>query len=83
MYAKLRSGYLISATENLPTKEDYIAAGYKPVVFIPRPENSGSNGYTVGWKEQEDAIVQTWTLVPLPDDIDEAEAYDIIFGGAK
>lgn len=83
MYAKLRSGYLILATENLPTKEDYIAAGYKPVEFIPRPENSGSNGYAVGWEETTEAIVQTWTLTPLPDDIDAAEAYNIIFGGTE
>ena len=36
--------------------------------------------YDAGWEEQADAIVQTWTLVHLPDDVDDAEAFDIIFG---
>lgn len=82
MYAKLKSGYLFSATERFPTKEDYIAAGYKPVSFVNQPDDHPSGYYyESGWEEQTDTIVQTWTLTPLPDDIDEAEAYDIIFGG--
>lgn len=83
MFGKIVSGYLESAKENLPTKEDYLAAGYKEVNLTPQPKSPSGYCYDVGWEEQNDAIVQTWTLVPLPDDIDEAEAYDIIFGGAK
>ena len=39
--------------------------------------------YEPGWEEQADSIVQIWALVELPDDIDDAEAYDIIFGGGE
>lgn len=80
MYAKIISGYLISSTENFLAREDYIAAGYKPVVFVPRPEKTSENDYMVGWEEQDDAIIQTWESIPLPDDISEAEAFDILMG---
>lgn len=83
MFAKLKHGYLITATENLPSKEAYIAVGYKEVEFAPQPQAEVGYIYESGWEETDDAIVQTWTLTPLPDDIDDAEAYDIIFGGAE
>ena len=91
MYGKLIKGELQIAPKKLngdgvivynPPAEMYLAAGYKPVTFTDAPD--APSGYTCesGWEEQTDAIVQTWALMPLPDDIDEAEAYDIIFGGA-
>jgi hypothetical protein len=92
MYAKLIDGALQTAPKKLtgdgvivynPPAEMYLAVGYKPVTFVDPPEAPEDFYYESGWEEQTDAIVQTWTLTPLPEDIDEAEAYDIIFGGAK
>ena len=90
MYGKLIDGNLKIAPRKLngdgvvvynPPEAMYRAAGYKPVEFTDAPEAPEGCYYESGWEEQDDAIVQTWTLTPLPDDIDEAEAYDIIFGG--
>ena len=90
MYAKLIDGAFQIAPKKLPgdgtivynpPAEMYAEAGYKPVTFTDAPEAPSGYYYESGWEEQTDAIVQTWTLTPLPDDIDEAEAFDIIFGG--
>lgn len=92
MYAKLVDGNLRIAPRKLPSDgvivynppaEMYLAAGYKPMTFTDSPEAPEGFYYEPGWEEQTEAIVQTWTLTPLPDDIGEAEAYSIIFGGAK
>ena len=92
MYGKLINGELYGAPKKLsgdgvtvwnPPSEMYHAQGWKPVVFTGEPEAPSGYYYETGWSEDEDKIVQTWTLTPLPDDIDEAEAYDIIFGGAE
>jgi len=92
MYAKLIDGNLHIAPRKLPgdgvivynpPAEMYAAQGWKPVRFTETPEAPDGYYYEPGWEEQTDAIVQTWTLAPLPDDIDVAEVYDIIFGGAE
>ena len=92
MYAKLIDGELQIAPKKLngdgvivynPPAEMYLEQGWKPVTFVDPPESPEGYYYESGWEEQTDAIVQTWTLMPLPDDIDEAEAYGIIFGGAE
>lgn len=92
MYGKLEEGRLIAAPRKLPgdgvtvynpPAEMVLAAGYKPVTFTDAPEAPEGYSYESGWEEQSEAIVQVWTLTPLPDDIDEAEAYAIIFGGAE
>ena len=92
MHAKLIDGNLQIAPKKLPgdgtivynpPAEMYAAAGYKPVTFTEAPEAPEGYYYESGWEEQSEAIVQTWILTPLPDDIDDAEAYDIIFGGAE
>lgn len=91
-YAKLTDDELQFAPRKLngdgvvvynPPAEMYAAQGWKPVTFTDAPEAPEGYVYESGWEEQADAIVQTWTLVPLPDDIDDAEAFDIIFGGAE
>ena len=93
MYGKLQENELIIAPRKLngdgvvvynPPAEMYAEQGWKPVTFT-EPPSDPPQGYTYesSWEEQDDAIVQTWTLVELPDDIDEAEAFDIIFGGAE
>jgi len=92
MYAKLIDGNLHIAPRKLPgdgvivynpPAEMYAAQGWKPVQYTDPPEAPEGYYYESGWEEQTDAIVLTWALVPLPDDIDDAEAYDIIFGGAE
>ena len=90
MYGKLINGELYGAPKKLsddgvtvwnPPSEMYLAQGWKPVVFTDEPEAPSGYCCESGWEETAEAIVQTWTLTPLPDDIDDAEAYDIIFGG--
>lgn len=92
MYAKLIDGQLRRAPRKLPgdgvvvynpPAEMYLAAGYKPVTFTESPEAPEGFYYEPGWEEQEDSVVQIWKLVKEPDDIDEAEAFDIIFGGGE
>lgn len=92
MYAKLINDALTIAPKKLngegvivynPPAEMYLAQGWKPVTFVDPPEAPSGYYYKSGWEEQTDAILQTWTLTPLPDDIDGAEAFDIIFGGAE
>lgn len=92
MYGKLENGVLRYAPKKLPgdgtivynpSAGMYAAAGYKPVTFTEPPEAPEGYYYESGWEEQGEAIVQTWILTPMPDDIDEAEAFDIIFGGGS
>lgn len=64
-----------------PTNEQYETAGYKRVIFTDQPETEPGYHAESGWEERETEIVQVWTIVKDPDDIDEAEAYAIIFGG--
>lgn len=90
MYGKLNDGNLEIAPRKLngdgvvvynPPESMYRAQGYKPVELTDAPEAPEGYTYESGWEETADSIVQTWMLVPLPDDIDDAEAYSIIFGG--
>ncbi len=92
MYGKLIDGALQIAPKKLPgdgvivynpPEEMYREQGWKPVTFVDPPEAPSGYYYESGWEERDDAIVQTWTQTPLPDDIDDAEAYGIIFGGAE
>ena len=92
MYGKLISGSVQYAPNKLPgdgvvvynpPEAMYREQGYKPVEFTDAPEAPEGYTYESAWEETAESIVQTWTLVPLPDDIDEAEAFDIIFGGAE
>lgn len=91
MYGKLNDGNLTIAPRKLPgdgvvvynpPEAMYREQGYKPVEFTVAPEAPEGFYYESSWEEQDESIVQTWTLVPLPDDVDDAEAFDIIFGGA-
>lgn len=91
MYAKLIEGALNIAPKKLPgdgtivynpPEEMYLKQGWKSMIFVEPPEAPEGYYYEPGWEEQTEAIVQIWTLMPLPDDVDEFEAFDIIFGGA-
>ena len=90
MYAKLTDGNLTIAPKMLTigdnhvwnaTAEQYAAQGWLPVVFTDAPEPPEGYTYESGWAEEDNQIVQTWTMVELPDDIDDAEALQIILGG--
>lgn len=92
MFAKLINGALLRAPQKLsgdgvvvynPPEEMYRAQGWKPVENTEPPEAPEGFCYEGSWEESDAAIVRTWTLAPLPNDIDEAEAYDIIFGGGE
>ena len=90
MYAKLKDGNFVEAPRKLEINgnwvwnapsEAYLAQGWKAVRFTDEPEPIEGYYWQSGWTETETEIVQTWTQEPLPDDVDEAEAFDIIFGG--
>ena len=92
MYGKLLNGNLRSAPNVLvigntqvwnASAEQYLDEGWKLVVFTEPPEAPTGYYYESGWSEDETEITQTWTLTELPDDVDEAEAFEIIFGGEE
>ena len=64
-----------------PTGEMYEAAGYKKIIFTDPPETEPGYHAEDWWKETAKQIRQQWEIVEDPDDIDDAEAYAIIFGG--
>lgn len=90
MYAKLIDGALHIAPNKLivddtqvwnASASEYLAQGWKEVVFTEQPENPPTGYYyESGWEDRTDVIVQTWTLAELPDDIGDEEAFSIIFG---
>jgi len=89
MYGKLTLGSLTIAPSKLiivgnqvwnAPSEEYLAQGWKPVRFTDAPEAPEGYYYESGWSETEDEIVQTWTQKPLPDEVDESEAWNILFG---
>lgn len=41
----------------------------------------GMTAVPIGWEETETEVKRVWRFDPLPDDIDDAEAFGIIFGG--
>ena len=91
MYAKLTDGNLTIAPKmltigdnhvwNAPA-EQYAAQGWLPVVYTDAPEQDGYYAES-GWAEEDGHIVQEWVLIPIPEDedIDDAEALQIILGG--
>lgn len=89
MYGKLIEGELQNAPKKLEINgnwvwnapaEEYLAQGWKEVRFTDEPEPIEGYFWQSGWTETETEIVQTWTQEPLPDDVDEAEAWNILFG---
>ena len=91
MYGKLTDGRLITAPKMLvigstkvwnATAEQYAAQGWLPVVYTDAPEQDGYYAES-GWAEEDGRIVQEWVLIPIPEDedIDDAEALQIILGG--
>jgi len=91
MFAKLIDNNLTIAPKRLIVGDTqvwnadatlYLEQGWFPVRYTDEPGDAPEGFYyESGWEQGEDEIVQTWTLTELPDDIDESEAYSIIFGG--
>lgn len=89
MYAKLIDGMLVFAPNKLPvgntivwnpTSEMLLEAGYKLMVYADPPDPPEGYDYEFYYEEEKYEIHQYYTLVELPDEIDEVEAYGIIFG---
>lgn len=92
MYGKLVGGDLNLAPKKLEVNGnwvwnasagDYLAQGWKSLRFTEEPEPIEGYYWKSGWTETEVEIVQTWEQKELPDEVDEAEAFDIIFGGGE
>lgn len=90
-YARLNDGSIVYAPNPIlhaglwygnPSGEIYEAEGYKPVRYTDPPTEPGE-GYqwSETWSETEDAILQGWELVPVPDYVSADEAMAILFGG--
>lgn len=92
MYGRLIDGVLINAPKKLEINgswvwnapaEEYLLQGWKPVQFTDAPEAPEGYYYRSEWTEEDAEIVQTWVLEKLPDEVDDAEAFNIIFGGEE
>ena len=91
MYGKLIDGELRGAPRPIKTADGdvftndpsiYLANGYKPIILTAYPSDGKS--YIDSWAETETEITQICTELPQTDDdpISDAEALEIITGGA-
>lgn len=89
-YAKLINGEIYCAPNPIrargciignPPAELLIGEGYKPVNFTEPPEVEPGYIAVPGWEESEEEILQTWTVMEAPDEVDAEEALEILFGG--
>jgi len=90
MYGKIEDGILKFAPNKLygdgvvvynPPFDMYLSQGWKLVQYTEEPSDAPSGYYyKSGWDEEENIIIQTWELSPLPEDISGEEAFNIIFG---
>lgn len=89
-YAKLINNSLVYAPNPIiigdrqignPPGEVYEAEGYLPVRYTEPPEVEPGYVAVPGWEEQDEAIVQTWTVEEEPDEVDSERAMEILFGG--
>jgi len=72
MYMRFENGLLYTAEE--PTE------GYKPVTMTQPPEAPTGYHAAYYWKEETAAFVQTWEVVEDVDEVDDAEALNILLG---
>ena len=77
-YAKLINGVIKFAKNPIvyqgfrianPPAEIYLALGYKPVRYTDPPETEPGYIAVPGWLEDQDEIVQTWTVEPEPEKV--------------
>lgn len=90
-YAKLINNCLSYAPRRLrigdtwvynPTDAQLLAEGYLPSIETPMPDVDTQHYAVPHWAEQNNRIVQSWTVeeIPYDDTLDKAEAYDILMG---
>lgn len=90
-YAKLINGYPQYAPRCLRVGDSWVynptpamleADGYMPVIETPAPETDEQHYAVPHWTEQNNQIVQSWTVeeIPYDDTADKAEAYDVLMG---
>lgn len=92
MHGKLIDSDLIIAPKKLiindtqvwnASASEYLVQGWKEIILTEQPSDPPEGyQYVNGWEDETETIVQTWTLVPL-EDIDDAEALNIILGGEE
>lgn len=78
-YLHIRNAYVFN-----PTDEQYMGEGYKPLVNTAMPEPPEGYTYESHWEEQEDSIIQAWTLVEAPpEEPTSEEILSILLGGTS
>lgn len=91
MYGKLIDGELQIAPKKLngdgvvvynPTAKMYREQGWKEVK-ISQEEPPEGYYFENEWVEKETTIEIKRTLVPIPDEVSDEEAFEIIFGGGE
>lgn len=91
MYGKLIDGALLYAPKKLngdgvvvynPPVKMYREQGWKEVITDHQEPPEGYY-FEEEWVEKETTIEIKRTLVPIPDEISNEEAFDIIFGGGE
>lgn len=89
-YANIKNGAMLRAQEALiidgvvvehPTGEQYLAAGYKPVVFSDEPDAPDGYHAEFYWIEEPKQIMQAWVIVEDTDEVNADEALIILLGG--
>ena len=89
-YAKLIDDEIVFAPNPVLADGNYVGnppeallagLGYKPVTCTEPPEVEEGYIAVPGWEETEETIVQTWTMVEEPDEVDDQRAMEILFGG--
>lgn len=92
-YAKLIDGDILQFAPNPilvdgnwmgnPPGSIYEAEGYKTVTYTDPPTVQPGYVAVPGWDEEEDEIVQVWSIEEEPDEVDDARAMEILFGGEE
>lgn len=63
-----------------PPGSVYEAECYKPVTYTDPPTVEPGYIAVPGWEEEEDEIVQVWSIEEEPDEVDADRALEILFG---
>lgn len=91
MYGKLIDGVFFYAPKKLngdnvvvynPPAKMYREQGWK-VVIDDEQEPPEGYYFIEEWVENETTIEKKRTLVPMPDEVSDEEAFEIIFGGGE
>jgi len=90
MYAKLINTNLHIAPNPIkhnglwygnPPGSVYEAEGYKAVRYTDPPTVEPGYIAVPDWNEEDDEIVQVWSIEEEPDEVDDERAMEILFGG--